>query len=825
MVNPLKIDSGTTLQQVEQYIQQNKTSDQDKIRGRVIKGGFELYVDNKKSSLLDRISGKAKERNKAAADGLQFVKKNFYDKATASGLNLARNDFFADVTKRTSMDGAHSVRAGSAQKAFGDLNQVGLKLGMPTDYSKMPTPPSPKNVPTTLQMNARGTPVPFDSAQTLAIAGLATKASGPNATASDKQALVDAIANAIGTATKKLNLSPDAMKGLAMSSGETLKMQLSKAVSDHLSKHGASLPSDFDKTLDDAFRKFADGVLNTKQVGTKSVDLDTGEKVTLPIIEIGAKRYEPTSTKLGEGGFGDVFLYKNPNDATDVIAFKTVKNVNPSDKAGFEETLGETISEVQIQMKANLSGSPNIAKIEGAVRLDGGGIGIAMESAPHGSLFDFSANVTKMVGTGPGQLSQAEVNVVRITQIKELLEGVKAFQSQRIIHFDLKSPNCLIGADGKLKVIDFGKARVTGSVKYQELPQGLDNPRYLAPEVHKAGKDIENTKKTQLDTVATQIRTITDSVVPLPSNATPNEIQETENSRQQLAERIAGALGTKIGDAALNQSTASLNGKVDNWGVGIALVELLTGKQILDGLDAGFQVIDALVAWQSDPNSTVVGGPTSTNCLIKLTGDPAIDGPLTDPAMLALLNGLLHKDPNQRLSVDAALALPIFKTAGVGNKAVDDVMPSLAELSVQMGKRDAFFRHDVTIAARNVGIAVADELMKTLPSHIQTRVQGTQTLTPEQVQSIVGDLKPGEETHEATLRNVLSLRDGYYSRTLTPGNVDRQLQLTPDTVKTAVKSRLDTYQKVLQTLSGFDAQVGVAQTNVDSVKPKLTAVV
>lgn len=823
MVEKLKIDSSVTLQQVEQFIQKNKTSDQDKIRGRAITGGYEIYVDNKKSSFLDRVTGKAAERNKAAADGLNFVKKNFYDKCEASGLKLNRNDFFADVTKRMSMDGKHSVRAGNAQTAFGELKQVGLKLGMPTNYTNITAPQTAPVLASPLQMGARGTPLPFDNVQTLRIAGLAQKVAGPNATASDRQALVTAITNAIDTSAKKLNLSPDAMKALAMSSGETVKSLLSDAVAKHLATHGSTPPPDFEKALDEGFRKFADGVLNTKQSGTQQVTLTTGEKVTLPVIEIGGKRYEPTSTKLGEGGFGDVFLYKNPTDDKDVVAFKMIKNMDPSDKAGFEEALGETISEIQIQQKANLSGSPHIAKIEGAVRLDGGGIGIAMESAPHGSMFELAGNLSKVVGKGPGQLSQKEANVVRLTQIKQMLEGVKAFQSQGIIHFDLKSPNCLIGADGKLKIIDFGKARVTGSVKLEDLPAGLDNPRYVAPEVHKGKSEREAYKQSKLDDVATQLRTVTDSVVPLPVNPSQNDVDNAELVRQSLAERIAGALGPKFSEESIAQVSATATGKVDNWGVGVALVELLSGKQILDWEQ--FNVAEAIVAWQSDPTSTVVGGPNATNCLIRLTGDPNTDGPLTDPGMLALLNGLLHKDPAQRLSVDDALALPIFKTPGVGSKGVEDVMPTLTELTSRIDKRDAFVRGDLTIAARNVGIAIADELMKSLPDHIQTRINGTQSLTSEQVNSIIGDLKPGEEKHEAVLRDVLSLRGGYFNRTLSHLNVDRQLQLVSDTVKTAVKTRLDTYNQQRQVLTGLDANVGVAEQDLAKVKSKLTAVV
>src|SRR5436853_2702249 len=86
----LKVDSTTTLKQLEKFIADNKTSDGDKLRGRALKGGgYELYLDPKSSSLFERMTGIASKRNHAAEAGVKMIFDTFNKEAQARGAKIS----------------------------------------------------------------------------------------------------------------------------------------------------------------------------------------------------------------------------------------------------------------------------------------------------------------------------------------------------------------------------------------------------------------------------------------------------------------------------------------------------------------------------------------------------------------------------------------------------------------------------------------------------------------------------------------------------------------------------------------------------------------
>lgn len=67
---------------------------------------------------------------------------------------------------------------------------------------------------------------------------------------------------------------------------------------------------------------------------------------------------------------------------------------------------------------------------------------------------------------------------------RQLARALAYLHSHGVIHRDLKPENILIGADGTLKIVDFGTALLTGArrLTWRHLSDGVGTPDYMSPE-------------------------------------------------------------------------------------------------------------------------------------------------------------------------------------------------------------------------------------------------------------------------------------------------------------------------------------------------------
>ncbi|XP_016095407.1 aurora kinase B [Sinocyclocheilus grahami] len=162
---------------------------------------------------------------------------------------------------------------------------------------------------------------------------------------------------------------------------------------------------------------------------------------------------------LGKGKFGSVYLARE-RQTKFILALKVLFK-KQLEKAGVEHQLRR---EVEIQSHLR---HPNILRLYGYFH-DAARVYLILEFAPKGELY----GELQRCGTFDDQRSA--------TYIMELADALSYCHSKNVIHRDIKPENLLLGANGELKIADFGWSVHTPSSRRSTLCGTLD---YLPPEM------------------------------------------------------------------------------------------------------------------------------------------------------------------------------------------------------------------------------------------------------------------------------------------------------------------------------------------------------
>jgi serine/threonine protein kinase len=185
-------------------------------------------------------------------------------------------------------------------------------------------------------------------------------------------------------------------------------------------------------------------------------------------------RYEITD-EIGKGAMGVVYLARDPLIGR-LVALKTFRigySVRDSEMEQFR------IRFMREAQSAGILTHPNIVTIHDVVEQSEEGLAfIAMEYVRGTNL--------KLLLQGDQALSLGFV-LDAIAQIGDALDYA---HSNRVVHRDVKPANILITADNKVKITDFGIARLDSSNLTQE-GQLLGTPNYMAPEQIQ-GKEVDH---------------------------------------------------------------------------------------------------------------------------------------------------------------------------------------------------------------------------------------------------------------------------------------------------------------------------------------------
>ena len=260
-------------------------------------------------------------------------------------------------------------------------------------------------------------------------------------------------------------------------------------------------------------------------------------------------------TLLGTGGMGEVYRATDPRLERDVAIKVLPEAVRASSESG-----------VRFEREARLLASlnhPNIATIHGLEDL-GGSRAIVMELVDGPSLAD-------LIARGPLGLAES----ARIAD--QIADGMSSAHARGIVHRDLKPSNVRIALDGRVKILDFGLARMV----------------------------------------------IADA------NAIPNQ-QALEDARTVA---VATREGTVVGTPAYMSPEQAVGGPVgagtDVWAFGAVLFEMLSGRRAFPGatiMEILTSVLRGTVDWQALPADV----PSQLRLLMERCLEHEASGRLSD---------------------------------------------------------------------------------------------------------------------------------------------------------------------------------------------------
>lgn len=235
------------------------------------------------------------------------------------------------------------------------------------------------------------------------------------------------------------------------------------------------------------------------RIAASTADRDLGDGR----IRFGGGEYV-VGKELGKGNFGitHVYVYDGPQPRPESLPEKLVVKTPRIRGEDFDGDPMEVLRDgplKEARALANMTGTgggdlaERFARLEGVMRnRETGSVMIAMRFEEGGTASSLVDKLKQRLDDGV--IDNDQYFQCCLTLLKDVIEGARRLQeAKKIVHFDLKADNWLVGGDGKAKIADPGiatslhdEARALGS---EELPGYIANPEgskpisWTAPEV------------------------------------------------------------------------------------------------------------------------------------------------------------------------------------------------------------------------------------------------------------------------------------------------------------------------------------------------------
>ncbi|XP_048879116.1 aurora kinase A [Brienomyrus brachyistius] len=201
----------------------------------------------------------------------------------------------------------------------------------------------------------------------------------------------------------------------------------------------------------------------SRKLGTSAKEKAPDKTGTVESTETSKKRWSldnfDIGRPLGKGKFGNVYLARE-RQSMFILALKVLFK-QQLEKAGVEHQLRR-----EVEIQAHLR-HPNILRLYGYFH-DSSRVYLILEFAPKGELYSELQR--------SGRFDEQRT----ATYITELADALQYCHSKKVIHRDIKPENILLGANGEIKIADFGWSVHTPSSRRSTLCGTLD---YLPPEM------------------------------------------------------------------------------------------------------------------------------------------------------------------------------------------------------------------------------------------------------------------------------------------------------------------------------------------------------
>ncbi len=172
--------------------------------------------------------------------------------------------------------------------------------------------------------------------------------------------------------------------------------------------------------------------------------------------------------KIGAGGMGEVFLAQDTR-----LNRKVALKFLPTEFTSDPEVKARFIREAQAAAALN---HPNIITVYEVAEFQGR-LFLAMEYVEGQSLRDL--------------LAERELRISEILDIAmQISQGLSKAHQAGIVHRDMKPQNVLMDPDGRVRIVDFGLAKLKGDVKLTQVGSTLGTVSYMSPE-QAQGQDVD----------------------------------------------------------------------------------------------------------------------------------------------------------------------------------------------------------------------------------------------------------------------------------------------------------------------------------------------